>query len=698
MRGVVRAGFLLFLLATAAPAALNAVGQTALKTDPPAPPVTAPGQVYTPDFFERFAPQTATDMLRNIPGFSVDSAQQRRGFGQGGGNVLINGRRVSGKSNSALGELDNLSADHVVRIEILDGATLDIPGLSGQVANVVKQTDAFSGTWQWSPQFRADTQPVYDRGRASVSGETGAISYSLGLRANGGDGAGEGVERVTDANNNLIDLRDERFHGGGREYAANGALTWLGRTGSVLNVNGSLSSEDFENHEVSERTGPGQPDRTRFAASGFQGTSGELGGDYEFGLGPGRLKLIALSSFEDAAEISTVTQFNTDLSSASGTRFNSAFTEGESIVRGEYAFPEFLGGDWQTAAEGAFNFLEINSSLFDRLVSGEFGNEQVFAGSRVEEKRAEVSVSHNRQLSEAVDLQASLSSEYSELSQTGGNGQTREFVRPKGFAALAWEVNEDTDLNLRFAREVGQLRFGDFVASTNITDDVSNVGNIDLVPEQSWVLELEANRQYGDWGALTAKLYYRDIEDIVDQVPIFDTDGTTIVGEAPGNIASAWRVGLDLNGTINFDPAGFRGAKLDLELDINDSEVMDPLTGEPRRVSGTDLYQFEASFRHDVPDTDWAWGAFYSQAKREKSFRLDQFSQFIATPGFAGAYVEHKDIRGMSGRLQIANLLDANEDFGRTVFVNRRDGPVDFTEFRSMQFAHIFSLRLSGKF
>lgn len=704
MKRNVGTGFAAFLLTTAASLYLPAFAQSPERTVPPAEEVSsaqsisANSEVYTPEFFERFAPQTASDMLRNIPGFNIDGGKQRRGFGQGGGNVLINGRRVTGKSNSALDELNNVSADQVLRIEIVDGATLDIPGLSGQVANVIKKTDAFSGTWRWSPQLRADTQPVYDQGRVSVSGETGPIAYTLGVRADGGNGAGKGIERVLDADGDLIDLRDDRFRGSGRVYGANGTLTWLGRAGGVLNLNGSVSSEDFEDLEVSKRTGAGKPDRVRYADSGFQGQFGEFGGDYEFSLGPGRLKVIGLNSFGDETSISTVTQFNTDLSSSEGTRFISNLEEGETIVRGEYAFPEFLGGEWQTAVEGAFNFVEIDSSLFDRDAIGEFGNEQPFAGSRVEEQRAEVSLSHNRQLSPALDLQASLSGEYSELSQTGGNGQTREFVRPKGFVSLAWQANEDTDLNMRFAREVGQLRFGDFVASTNIADGFSNVGNVNLAPEQTWVLEVEANRQFGDWGALTAEVYYRDIEDIVDQIPIFAADGTTIIGEAPGNIDSAWRTGLSLNGTMNFDPAGFRGAKIDLELEVNESEVLDPLTGQPRRVSDTDLIEFDMNFRHDVPETDWAWGVFYAQRSRERNFRLDQFSQFVATPGFAGAYVEHKDLYGMTGRLQVGNLLNSNEDFGRTVFVNRRDGPIDFTEFRSMEFANIFNFRLSGKF
>ncbi|HEV2080624.1 MAG TPA: hypothetical protein VGR19_12120, partial [Allosphingosinicella sp.] len=76
-------------------------------------------------------------MLRQVPGFAIREAAQERGLGQATGNVLINGQRISGKANDVLSELGRISAQNVTRIDIVDGATLSIPGLSGQVANVI---------------------------------------------------------------------------------------------------------------------------------------------------------------------------------------------------------------------------------------------------------------------------------------------------------------------------------------------------------------------------------------------------------------------------------------------------------------------------------------------------------------------------------------------------------------------------------
>ena len=98
-------------------------------------------QTYLPSDFAQFAPRSAFDLVKQIPGFSIDEGGDDRGFGQADTNVLINERRISGKSNGPTQALERLSVDTVIRIEILDGASLDIGGISGQVVNVVTASD-----------------------------------------------------------------------------------------------------------------------------------------------------------------------------------------------------------------------------------------------------------------------------------------------------------------------------------------------------------------------------------------------------------------------------------------------------------------------------------------------------------------------------------------------------------------------------
>ena len=113
--------------------------------------------IYTVADFSQYAPVNALDMVRRIPGFSVQSDDSgNRGFGQARGNVLINGQRVSAKSNGAEAVLGRIAAVRVVQIEVLDGTQTDIPGLSGKVVNVVTDGEGtVDGRWSWKSRPKA---------------------------------------------------------------------------------------------------------------------------------------------------------------------------------------------------------------------------------------------------------------------------------------------------------------------------------------------------------------------------------------------------------------------------------------------------------------------------------------------------------------------------------------------------------------
>ncbi|MEL6258681.1 MAG: Plug domain-containing protein, partial [Pseudomonadota bacterium] len=138
-------------------------------------------RTFTPSDFERFAPQTALDMVRQIPGFEIEREDNNRGFGQASGNVLINSRRLSGKSNDAVDALGRIPADNVVEIRLVDGATLEIPGLSGQVVDVITNGSKFSGAWEWQGRLRERLEPNFETFEASITGNTGQFEWTLGI-------------------------------------------------------------------------------------------------------------------------------------------------------------------------------------------------------------------------------------------------------------------------------------------------------------------------------------------------------------------------------------------------------------------------------------------------------------------------------------------------------------------------------------
>src|SRR5688572_29501428 len=106
---------------------------------------------YDAAFFAAFAPRNALDMIRQTPGFAFEDNEeesQRRGFAGAVGNVLIDGERLSAKSQSLTDVLQRIPAADVLRIEILRGAEVagDASG-AAVIANIIRTRSAGSGTW-----------------------------------------------------------------------------------------------------------------------------------------------------------------------------------------------------------------------------------------------------------------------------------------------------------------------------------------------------------------------------------------------------------------------------------------------------------------------------------------------------------------------------------------------------------------------
>lgn len=202
-----------------AAASLPAQAQETGDAPPPAPtevqpPVGKGKQVYTPADFARFAPKTAYDMLVQVPGFTLRSADQERGLGQASENVLINGQRIANKSGGAIDELQRIPTGKVARIEIVDAASLGIAGLSGQVANVVlAQDQGASGQFEWNPDIRAHyAEPNWFQGSISYSDSAGPVNYTLSVKNDTGRGAFGGPILISDPAGTLIERREQVYH------------------------------------------------------------------------------------------------------------------------------------------------------------------------------------------------------------------------------------------------------------------------------------------------------------------------------------------------------------------------------------------------------------------------------------------------------------------------------------------------------
>ena len=115
-----------------------------------AAPVSAQEQdqstvIYDAIYFEQFNPVTLEDMIRFIPGGAAvlrrgggGGNNNNRGFGANDVQVLIDGRRMSGKANNMNTNLSRIQAAQVERIELIRGNAegLDIRN-EGTIYNVI---------------------------------------------------------------------------------------------------------------------------------------------------------------------------------------------------------------------------------------------------------------------------------------------------------------------------------------------------------------------------------------------------------------------------------------------------------------------------------------------------------------------------------------------------------------------------------
>jgi outer membrane receptor for ferrienterochelin and colicins len=653
-----------------------------------------PTRSYVPADFAQFAPQNALDMLNRVPGFGIKEEDQERGLGEATGNVVINGQRISGKSNDVVTELSRIPAANVERIDIVDGSTLNIPGLSGQVANVIVRSTGISGQWAYRPEFRSYfTDPLLTRFEVSVSGTKGPVQYTIGLDNRGNRSGAGGPTWIYDPDGTLSEVRREEWKGNSDQPRLSGRFVIDGPGDSKGNLNLLYSRLYYDYLETGSRTAMGAGTaRSRQVTEDQHGHDYELGGDYELGVGAGRLKLIGVGrGNRNPYEATVVTRF-ADSSPAEGDRFTQIGDEQELIGRAEYRWNR-AGAEWQISGEGAFNSLDNVSRLFEMSADGRFVEIPLTGGiAKVEEDRYEVVGSYGRPVGTNVTMKLSAGGEYSQLAQVGAGGTTRTFYRPKGELTTAWKVSPRTDVNFKLARRVGQLNFFDFLASVDVGTDVETSANPDLVPEQSWDAEVEGVRNLGTLGSTTLRVYGRLIDDIIDYIPI----GTT--GESPGNLDSATVYGILSRNTLNLDRLGWTGARVDAEIQLQESKVADPLTGEQRNISDSLLRAGSLGLRYDIPRSNWAAGADASYQINALSYRLTEVGRRWEGPVWGDFYIEHKDVYGLTVRAGMYNLFSADSMWSRTVYTGRRTDPVAFVEQRDRSIGPIFSFQVRGKF
>jgi outer membrane receptor protein involved in Fe transport len=681
----------------AAAAAPQATAEAVATAPAPAPAAAERGVIaYPPAFFAESRPVSAYDMVLRVPGFTFDKGVVVRGLAGSSGNVLIDGQPPVSKNDTLDEILKRVPAASVERIELIRGGA---PGIDMEgrtiLANVVRKqaagfrgaiTPSLIGAWNGYvlPSLRFEGQWRWPGGRAAE------FSQVLGTGILPNNEYGDGSRFRYNANG-TVRLRSEV---GAKSYGARINSTAGYETpflGGHAHLNGALIInpgwvEIYDHYRSTTGLEYEYDDNKKKQL--------ELGGRFNHTLTP----RVALETtvFQQFSHLNTEVHFE----GPGLTRdFELDRQSTESTGRVQFRLHGPPGVTVETGLEGAFNHQDSETDLTvnSRMIVVPAAN------VTVEELRGEAFARGTWQATPKLTLEAGLRQEASRVTSDGDVvlRKSLHFLKPR--AALTWAPDGLSQVRLRVEREVGQLNFDDFVASSAVASTGTVVaGNPDLTPQQQWVYEAAYERRFWAAGAILVTLRHYDISDTVDRAPARDANGVIIrdplTGQAsadrPDNIGPGTKDEIQASLTVPLDRFGIRSGQLKLQSTWRDTEVRDPISGVKREISGQHPIDWEGHYSQDLPRWNATWGVDAIGGYRERFFRLAEvetkkFSTWVVV------YGEYKPQPDLAIRLELNGVTLRNVRRIREVYIGPRNlGRLDYTDVRSLEYGGSFNLRV----
>ena len=633
--------------------------------------------VYDAEFFAQYNPVTANDMLERIPGLDLSDlgdADDDRGLGTGG-NLLINGQRVAGKSNSTQDQLSRIPAGEVQRIEIIrdTSGALNVRGAS-EVVNIVLTATESRSTTTVRLVNRLNHDDTFETGGfVGWAKQTGNLSalVNLDLRPN--------YENR--------DNREVRLGPNGERLGTLFETNIRDQDVFTFSTNLGYNSERHRtqlNLQYSEGSFP-RPIRRDFVDFTDVGainsveeelvdneqSNWEVGGDYEFSFGSGsRLSLLLLANNEIRDFVRERFEADPAAEPLSKELFiDSMLERGEFIAQGNYNFPLTSNQSMRVGLERADT--QVDSSLLLGSTSGTEPPSEDYGGlppvpsssnlgTRVKEIRYEGFLFHNWTISERSSLESSVVYEDSEISQSGVVNKVRDFQYWRPSLDYRYNITEAFRIRATVQRRVEQLPFSLFATTTNEEDRDRDVlaGNPEIEPETSWNYDVEVEyRLPNDGGVLSSKLSYADIDNYIGRI-----NATTDPNEplsAMGNVGPARTWAWSTQASLRLTSLNLPNAVVTGTLDLFDSEITDPFLGTKQRINERGRARLE--FRHDVAEHGFSYGFDYNYRFLGGFYDID-----IVTitrndpPNRLNAFVQKVWFDDWTFRLESNNTLDAS--------------------------------------
>jgi len=669
-------------------AVLLAAGLLLADTAAAQPQNLPPSDVYEPDvyevaFFAPFAPQTALDLVRHLPGFTFDPGNEGvRGFSEAGGNVLIDGKRPSAKSGGLTAVLSTVPATLVARIEIIRGG-MAASETSGQslVANVILVTGRKRMAVNSELTF-TDWQGV-GSAYLTVTGEIGPFNLNS-QTSYSADGQQSHGAREQFSDTGALIGRDGLIYGTGypeqsQRLTLSGPLGGGMVTAHAMLAHARLAETFTFTNPAGVNNAPKRTGRWRGEVSADWSRS--VGHDYS-------LKLLALTSAVDLDTLSLNRTGATADALQTTDSFSNKAVSHEAIVRAVLA--KGGNGRWrpEIGTEMTWNTLDNLSvqTAFSQGTPLPAFPDRV----KVSEARMEVFAALNWQYDAHWNVAAGAAYEVSRIRAAADAVVRNRFAFLKPHVTISYKPDDKSDLHLSLRRSVGQLSFGDFAASTNFVEGMSSSGNPNLGPDHRITASLDYDRRFGARGAINLSASHDWRSDVLEQAIL--PSGATGVVNVPN--ARTWSVAANLDLPLE---SCLRGGLLKLHYARLGSRLADPLTGQPRGLTGTWPEEFSLSLRQDLIAAQASWGVDYMKNIDSDYWYVDE-ARGLHHSSELSLFVETRRYMGVKLRATARGLSGIRNIYRRALYNPYRSGTYAQGEIWDIRTPAVLSMTVSRNF
>ena len=691
------------LLALFAPQVGRAQATTAGDQPPPAPAQGTRTTAYDAASFAQYAPRTALDIVRRVPGFSLDLGNtDTRGFAGAAGNVVINGARPSSKAESLETTLARIPARGVVRVEVGPG---DLYGAEysgeSQVLNVILSAEGgIDGNVTVSAR-RLYTGDIVPSGSASAMIKRGASAINLSAGTEHSYQVEEGTDTLTDlVTGEPVEHRRKFNNYRNFDPYLSGSWALEHAKDRAIRLNARWSPGRFDLEQKNRVTPADGPRRDDALIQDYDNPVFEIGGDITRPLAGGAIKLVGLATRRKRNNFDAYFERNGLLEDGAvvvgGFEQTQQAKRNETIGRLSWTRQDLAGFSFETGGEAVLNTLD---SAVDLFVIDEEGDrvriDLPIDHATVKEKRAEAFVNVGRSLSPALRLDAGLTFEYSKLSVRGDTiaDRTLKFLKPK--ATIDWKPGSGWHTQLSIRRTVAQLDFYDFISVAELSTDRVNAGNANLQPQRAWEFRFTADRPILGDGLIKLDLGHDRISLLQDRILIFDESGQGF--DAPGNIGTGKRTFARLNIDA---PLGrlWSGLRAKANGMIQRTRVEDPISGKTRNFSGFyPDWEWSTEVRRDAGA--FSYGFAVSDRDRFTFFRTEEFDINFNGGPYATAFVEYRPGPRTAITFDVDNALNTAGNRTRLLFFpNRADTKLSIREERERNRHLNFGLTVKQSF